>query len=694
MIRVYKRDKAELQKPILLFLTQNWFLKRNLIDILTYTKNANEKCQFLYQQKVDIYFSELTLAQQKKVAPLIKVGSIDSYAAHFNDVKIIGGSSIIIIDDFNLLYDLKYNSNNKNIDFSDEGICYNKDEICVIINNKSNKVIESGISMTANYDKNFYHFVYEILIKFKEIATLNIDKHVPLLFNKDVLSIIPFLDLINFLNKEKRVIEPLEPLQIYTVKNLYHISCKNIIAPNFIDITKVKSEDNAFDIETLSFLRKKLLALAKPIVGLKKIFIARKKAGQRRNYNEDAVFAVLKKYGFELFYPEEHSIEMQISIFNNADFIIGATGAAFTNILFCNESCTVICLTNYPIKFSIFSTIATFINVQLIYIYDKTLTATNDTYIHKDFKVDVIELENLVKEKLLIMSNTNLPLVTVIVPCYNHEKYIEECLLSVLNQTYKNIQLIVIDDGSKDNSISIIKNLQTKYNFIFETQQNTGVSKTLNKAITKHAAGKYISILASDDYWALNKLEKQINFFEANTKFGLICARAKIVNEQSEVVGDLHPELLNRDFSFNQIALGKSMIPALTVVIKKTIFDKVGLFDENLAIEDLDMWLRIANFYEIGFIEDYVGFYRQHQHNASSNGVIMANARAKILNKWESINPVIFDKMKRNWDLIALADFGKTNRTEALKYYNPSFKNFLNSRYRNFILLNFFKGHF
>ncbi len=292
------------------------------------------------------------------------------------------------------------------------------------------------------------------------------------------------------------------------------------------------------------------------------------------------------------------------------------------------------------------------------------------------------------------MTNTYLPLVSVIVPCFNHEKYIRECLLSVLSQTYKNIQLIVIDDGSKDNSVTIIKELQGKYNFIFETQQNAGVSKTLNNAITKHATGKYIAILASDDFWALNKLEKQIAFFEANSKYGLICARAKIVNDQSEIIGDLHPELLNGDFSFNQIALGKNMIPALTVIIKKVVLEKIGLFDENLAIEDLDMWLRIAHIYEIGFVDEYVGFYRQHQNNASSNSIIMARARTQILNKWKDINPINFDKIKRNWDLIALTGFGKTNRTEALKYYNPSFKNFLNSRYRKFILLNFFKGHF
>jgi alpha-1,3-rhamnosyltransferase len=292
------------------------------------------------------------------------------------------------------------------------------------------------------------------------------------------------------------------------------------------------------------------------------------------------------------------------------------------------------------------------------------------------------------------MINNDKPLVSVIVPCYNHEKYIKESLLSILNQTYNNIQLIVIDDGSKDNSVDIIKSLQPTYNFIFEAQQNEGVSKTLNNAIKKYATGKYIAFLASDDYWELNKLEKQILFLEKNDTLGMVCGKARIVNNQSKIVGALETGNASMAFNFNNIALGKRMVAALTVVLKKDVLDKVGLFDEDLAIEDLDMWLRIAHIFPIGFMDEKLAFYRQHDTNASSKVITMAKARSKILQKWKNIDSKIFDKIKRNWDLVALSDFGKTNREEALDYYNPTFKNFLNARYRRFILNNFLKGHF
>ena len=101
------------------------------------------------------------------------------------------------------------------------------------------------------------------------------------------------------------------------------------------------------------------------------------------------------------------------------------------------------------------------------------------------------------------------PLVSVIIPCYNHQNYVEKSLKSVFDQTYKNIEIIVIDDGSKDNSVNILKELQKNNHFILECQENMGVCKTLNKAISM-SKGKYIAILASDDYWDLPKIEKQV----------------------------------------------------------------------------------------------------------------------------------------------------------------------------------------
>ncbi len=401
MMRVYRRDKPELQRPIMLFLTRNWLLRRTIISLQDFLLQNNNSVNILFESKIDLYYSKIKFWGCKTNTDLIKAVTIKNYVAVFKSAKIISGSNLIVLDEKRLLYELKSNSTNKNIDFSDDGISYEKDDLFVITDDESKKVFESGVSMTSNYDTNFYHLMYEVLIKFEALEKLGLDKNIPLLFNKEVLEIKPFFDLISILNKDKRVIESLEKLKIYEVKQLYHISCNNIIAPNFLDITKINDSDNLFSLDALNFLRKNMLEVVKPIEGLKRIFIGRKKAGNRRKYNEEAVWSLLKKYGFDIFYPEEHSADMQISIFNNANFIVGATGAAFTNLLFCNSNCKIICLTNYPIKLSIFSTIAKFIEIEMIYLYDKSLPINKDNYLHQDFKVDILQLENLVKEKIV-----------------------------------------------------------------------------------------------------------------------------------------------------------------------------------------------------------------------------------------------------------------------------------------------------
>jgi alpha-1,3-rhamnosyltransferase len=286
---------------------------------------------------------------------------------------------------------------------------------------------------------------------------------------------------------------------------------------------------------------------------------------------------------------------------------------------------------------------------------------------------------------------TSSPLVSVIIPCYNHEKFVKEALQSVINQTYTNIQLIVIDDGSTDNSVEVIKELKQNFDFVFETQSNIGLSSTLNKGITKYAKGKYIAILASDDIWQENKLSIQVKFLENNKDFAMVCSNAFIVNSQSEIVDKFYNNFTNPNISFTEIALGRKIIPALTVIIRKEIFDFVGLFDKNLLIEDWDMWLRISYKYKVAGIDAYLANYRQHAFNTSSiklEGMTMS--RFEILSKWKGlIKEKLFNKIYRNLEIVAMNELG-TN--ELLKrYVKPTFIKMLNSKYRKLVFKNIYK---
>ena len=114
------------------------------------------------------------------------------------------------------------------------------------------------------------------------------------------------------------------------------------------------------------------------------------------------------------------------------------------------------------------------------------------------------------------MSNS---LVSVLVPCFNHAKYIETCILSVINQSYKNIELIVLDDGSTDGSYEIAEQLKLKFDFKLIKQDNRGLAATLNRAIIEFSNGDYVAICASDDYFPINKIEKQVGFMQLNPKY-------------------------------------------------------------------------------------------------------------------------------------------------------------------------------
>lgn len=226
-------------------------------------------------------------------------------------------------------------------------------------------------------------------------------------------------------------------------------------------------------------------------------------------------------------------------------------------------------------------------------------------------------------------------LVSVIVPSYNHDKYISECINSILNQSYKNIQLIVLDDGSKDSSVNILKKMSVEHGFHFEEQANLGLCKTLNKAIKNYAKGKYISIIASDDYWSLDKITAQVQFLENNVDYAMVFGKAQVVDDNNNFFGVLGEKINDLDLQFERLFLDNKVI-ASTVMIKKDVLESVGGFNESSYIEDWDLWLKVAIKHKIGFIDKIQGFYRRHDTNMSNNLLKMEDAKTAIVKQWKN----------------------------------------------------------
>jgi alpha-1,3-rhamnosyltransferase len=226
----------------------------------------------------------------------------------------------------------------------------------------------------------------------------------------------------------------------------------------------------------------------------------------------------------------------------------------------------------------------------------------------------------------------NGPLVSVIIPAYNHEMYIEEALQSVINQTYKNIQLIVINDGSTDGTGAVIVNFikkNDKFNIEYFSKPNEGICRTFNKGL-ELAKGKYIALLASDDMYASDKTEKQLRLMEENANIGLVFSDHYFVrfNQVTQIKATDYKPSTKRCFVNNiqnvnmyEKLLTENIIPALTVLIRKECFDKVGGFDNDLQREDYDMWLRISKEFPIAFIDEPLAYYRIHDSNLSHTAV-------------------------------------------------------------------------
>jgi glycosyltransferase involved in cell wall biosynthesis len=234
------------------------------------------------------------------------------------------------------------------------------------------------------------------------------------------------------------------------------------------------------------------------------------------------------------------------------------------------------------------------------------------------------------------------PLVSVIIPSYNHEKYVEQAIMSVVNQTYKNIELIIIDDGSKDNSPYLIKELINSidsYKIIFEIQENMGLTKTLNKAINM-ANGEFIAFLASDDMYLPNRVEEGVNvFLSSKADVGVVYSDGVVIDEDGNQLykySEKYKVPLSKN-TYKELLL-RDWIPAPGVLYRKSSLIECGLFDESSKLEDYDILLRLSQKYKFEHISKPLFFYRVHGLNFSSDAIMMDEYLKLLSRKFNNIS--------------------------------------------------------
>ncbi|MBY0444594.1 MAG: glycosyltransferase [Burkholderiales bacterium] len=224
------------------------------------------------------------------------------------------------------------------------------------------------------------------------------------------------------------------------------------------------------------------------------------------------------------------------------------------------------------------------------------------------------------------------PLVSVVIISYNHKGMIEECINSVINQTYKSTELFVVDNGSLDGSILEIENCLREHRFRFIKNEKSRLVDSLNR-LKFELNGDYVCFVAADDYFHEEKIATQVNIMEIDRNLGACSGRVIYVDQRGNKSKSTsaNDALLN----FEDIFLKKHDFPAPVAMIRKKALDEVNWYNLAYTIEDLQMWLKLSSKgWGLFYCGDILGYYRRHVGNISSKTDFMIEEQKRIISDY------------------------------------------------------------
>ncbi len=198
------------------------------------------------------------------------------------------------------------------------------------------------------------------------------------------------------------------------------------------------------------------------------------------------------------------------------------------------------------------------------------------------------------------------PYISVVVPTYNRAYCLKRAVDSVYSQSYKNLEVIVVDDGSDDDTQTLIDSMQERTSFYFNLRYiriaHAGVSRARNTGI-QAAAGEWIAFLDSDDYWLEGKLKKQLDYLSEKGEYR-VCHTDEVWIKNGRRINQGKKHRKYEGWFFNP-SLKLCLISPSSVLIHKDVFAEVGIFDEGFAyVEDFELWLRITARFPVGFVSE------------------------------------------------------------------------------------------
>ena len=228
----------------------------------------------------------------------------------------------------------------------------------------------------------------------------------------------------------------------------------------------------------------------------------------------------------------------------------------------------------------------------------------------------------------------NLAKVSVCVPTYNSELYLEQTLLTIENQTYPNVEVIIADNCSSDGTIAIIERFAKKNNWTYILNENNiGAGLNMNKLISS-ASGDFIAVYHSDDLYDAEIIAKSVSFLDTNPTCGMVSTLATVIDSNGKELGDLGlPQSLKSKnryvFDFEEIfsAILDSFVAFLitpTVMVRKSVYESLGHFkihEKYKSAGDYEMWLRILRHFPAGIIPEFLIKYRKHAQQGSQTEI-------------------------------------------------------------------------
>ncbi|WP_077044954.1 glycosyltransferase [Pseudomonas sp. KK4] len=274
-------------------------------------------------------------------------------------------------------------------------------------------------------------------------------------------------------------------------------------------------------------------------------------------------------------------------------------------------------------------------------------------------------------------TSTQAPLVSIVAPCYNAQKYLEEAIKSIFEQDYPNFEVIIVDDGSSDNSVEMLKQLQKTYDFQLYSQPNQGVSAALNHGL-RYAKGDYVSTPDLDDIMLPHSLSVRVDYLNKHPNVGCVGALIIYMDSDGKTIKQQQRDRI-QTYDFDRILSGAVVIGAPVALYRMSAMRSADFYAPHLRVQDFQMTLRIARLgYEIHELPVCVTRYRRHANNLSRKYKVLLqadleaiepylshpayqSARTQLVNK--ALKYAVVEDKKEAWKLLRSIPLRHLNRT-------------------------------